>query len=175
MMPDDGPIVLEEPTPDPAGSAVAGDLQPPPSAVRGHPGADTADGAAEEPGDTGRSDAEILSLVVTPGAEPEPAGTSPAPDPGPAGAPPAASGSTSPSTRWHEIQAMFVDDPRSAVEQAAGLAGSSAEALVIAVQERQRALMSAWQADDTSTEDLRIALQHYRMFWNRLEDFPREP
>jgi hypothetical protein len=179
MMPDDSPAVLEEPASDPAGATVAGDLEPPPSVVWGHPGADTVNSAAEEPGDTGTADAEILSLVFTPVAEPEPAGTSPAADPGSAGALPAAS-SISPSaaapgpTRWHEIQAMFVDDPRSAVEQAAGLAGSSAEALVTSVQERQRALTSAWQGDDTSTEELRIALQHYRTFWNSLEEFARE-
>jgi hypothetical protein len=191
MMPDDSPVVLEEPASDPAGTTVADDLEPPPSIVWGHPGADTADGAAEEPGDTGTADAEILSLVITPDAEsgpadaspapdPGPAGASPAPDPGPADAFPAASGSISPSAaapapaRWHEIQAMFVDDPRLAVEQAAGLAGDSAEALIISVRERQHALMSAWQGDDAGTEELRIALQRYRTFWSCLEDFPRE-
>jgi hypothetical protein len=171
MMPDDSPTVLDEPTSHPAGTPVAGDLQPPPSVVWGHPGADMAAGPAEEPGGSSGADAEILSLVFAPGAEPEPAGTSPAPDPG---ASPAASGSTSPSTRWHEIQAMFVDDPRPAAEQAAGLANDSAEALVMSVQERRQELMSAWQRDDTGTEELRIALQHYRMFWNCLEDFSRE-
>jgi hypothetical protein len=70
---------------------------------------------------------------------------------------------------------MFVDDPRSAVEQAAGLAGGSAAALVMSVQERRHALLSAWRGDDTGTEELRIALQHYRTFWNCLEDFSREP
>jgi hypothetical protein len=69
---------------------------------------------------------------------------------------------------------MFVDDPRLAVEQAAGLTGDSAEALVISVRERQHALMSAWQGDDAGTEELRIALQRYRTFWSCLEDFPRE-
>jgi hypothetical protein len=64
---------------------------------------------------------------------------------------------------------MFVDDPRSSVELAAGLADDSAAALVLSVQERQHALLSAWQADGTGTEELRIALQDYRTFWNRLE------
>jgi hypothetical protein len=174
MMPDDSPTVLEEPTPDPPGAPVAGDLQPPPSVVWGHPGAVTADGAAEEPGVSGLADAEILSLVLAPGAEPDPAGTA-APDQGPAGASPAASTSTSPSAPWHEIQAMFVDDPRSAVEQAAGLAGERADALVMSVQERQQALMSAWHGDQAGTEELRTALQDYRTFWNYLANFPREP
>jgi len=167
MMPDDSPTVQDEPTSDPPGAPVAGDLQPPPSVVWGHPGPDTVGGPAEEPDVSGGADAEILSLVFAPGAEPEPAGTT-APDPGPAGASPADGGSASPSARWHEIQAMFVDDPRSAVEQAAGLAGDSADALVKSVQERQQALMSAWHGDDTGTEELRIALQDYRTFWNYL-------
>jgi hypothetical protein len=175
LMPGDSPTVVEEPASDPAATPAAGALQPPPFVVWGHPGADTANGTAEEPGVSGRADAEILSLVYAPGAESEPAGASPALDPGPAGASPAASGSASPSARWHEIQAMFVDDPRSAVEQAADLAGDGAETLVMSVRERQHALMSAWQRDDTGTEELRIALQHYRRFWNCLEEFFREP
>lgn len=86
----------------------------------------------------------------------------------------ATAGGNSPGERWHEIQSMFVDDPRSAVEMAAGLVGDSAETVMASVRERQQALLSAWQHDDTGTEDLRIALRHYREFWNRLRDFPRE-
>src|ERR1700733_1460326 len=43
--------------------------------------------------------------------------------PPPAGNPesPAASAAASLSARWHEIQALFVDDPRSSAEMAAGL------------------------------------------------------
>ena len=180
MMPDNRPAVLEEPASDPAGTTVADDHEPPPSVGWGHPGADTVDGAAEEPGDTRTADAEILSLVLTPDAEPEPADISAVPEPEPAVASPAASSSISPSAAaptpspWHEIQAMFVDDPRLAVEQAAGLASDSAEALIISVRERQHALTSAWQGEDAGTEELRIALRHYRTFWNCLEDFPRE-
>jgi hypothetical protein len=32
---------------------------------------------------------------------------------------------------------------------------------------------SAWQRGDAGTEELRVALQQYRTFWNRLEDFSR--
>jgi hypothetical protein len=202
MMPDSRPDVLEEPASDPAGTTLADDHEPPPSVGWGHPGADAVDGAAEEPGDTHTADAEILSLVLTPDPElepadisavpepepadisavpePEPADISAVPEPEPAVASPAASSSISPSAAapvsspWHEIQAMFVDDPRLAVEQAAGLASDSAEALIISVRERQHALMSAWQGEDAGTEKLRMALQHYRTFWNGLEDFPRE-
>jgi len=69
---------------------------------------------------------------------------------------------------------MFVDDPRSSLELAAGLVGDSVEALVMSVKERQKSLLSAWHGDDTGTEELRTTLQQYRAFWNRLEDFPRD-
>jgi hypothetical protein len=177
MMPDDNPAARHMLTSDPADATVEDDVQSPTPVAWGHPVDDNAN-AAEEPGASGRADAEILSLVVTPGAEFEPAGSTPAandPKDVPAVAPPASNGSTSPAARWPDIQAMFVDDPRSAVERAAGLAGDCAEALVLSVQERQRALMSAWQGDDTGTEELRVALRDYRAFWNHLEEFPREP
>lgn len=69
---------------------------------------------------------------------------------------------------------MFVDDPRSSVELAAGLVGDSAEALVVSVREQQYSLLSAWQGDDAGTEEMRTILQQYRTLWNRLEDFSRE-
>src|SRR5450755_1785704 len=43
------------------------------------------------------------------------------------------------ATRWPDIQAMFVDDPRASVEQAAGLVDDCVEALVVSVKERQHA------------------------------------
>ena len=76
--------------------------------------------------------------------------------------------------RWPDIQAMFVDDPRASVEQAAGLVDDCVEALVVSVKERQHALLSDWQGTGTDTEQLRTALQRYRAFWSRLEDFSRQ-
>ena len=73
---------------------------------------------------------------------------------------------------WNEVQAMFVDDPRASIERAAGLADERVEALIESVRERQRSLQSAWWADDAGTEELRVALQHYRTFWNSLEGLP---
>jgi hypothetical protein len=78
------------------------------------------------------------------------------------------------STRWHEIQVMFVDDPRSAVETAAGLVDDSSQALVAFVKEQQDSLRAAWHGEDAGTEELRVALQHYRAFGTRLADFSRE-
>jgi hypothetical protein len=120
-------------------------------------------GTAAKDGATGTARAETLSPTLAAGARPGLAQTSPA-----------TAGGNSPDERWHEIQAMFVDDPRSAVELAAGLAGDSAETVIASVRERQQALLSPWQRDDTGTEELRIALRHYRGFWNRLRDLPRE-
>src|SRR5512133_842268 len=73
---------------------------------------------------------------------------------------PAASATASESTRWHEIQVMFVDDPRSAVELAAGLVDDSSQAVVAFVKEQQDSLLAAWHGEDTGTEELRVALQH---------------
>ena len=149
---------------DPAGVITAGDPQSPDAAAPEHPGATDADSALAEPGVAGASDAGSPSAVVpAPDAEPEPARAAPV-----------AGDSTSADARWHEILTMFVDDPRSSVELAAGLVDDSAEALVTFVQERQHALLSAWQGDDAGTEEMRIALQQYRTFWNRIEDLSRE-
>jgi hypothetical protein len=76
--------------------------------------------------------------------------------------------------RWPDIQAMFVDDPRASVEQAAGLVDDCVEALVVSIKERQHAMLSDWRGTGTDTEQLRTALQRYRTFWSRLEDFSRQ-
>jgi len=95
-------------------------------------------------------------------------------EPGVADVPDAGSPSACADERWHEILTMFVDDPRSSVELAAGLVDDSAEALVTFVQERQHALLSSWQGDDAGTEQMRVALQEYRTFWNRIDDLSRD-
>jgi hypothetical protein len=123
-----------------------------------------ADVSVADVSDADVSDAGSPSAVVpAPDAEPEPALASPVAEDG-----------TSADERWHEILTMFVDDPRSSVELAAGLVDDSAEALVMFVQERQHALLSTWQGDDAGTEQMRVALQGYRTFWNRIEDLSRD-
>jgi hypothetical protein len=99
---------------------------------------------------------------------------SPAAEPGSAPAAPAAREGTSRSTRWQAVQSMFVDDPRSSLELAAGLVGDSVESVVSSVKEQQHSLLSAWQGDDRGTGELRTTLRQYRAFWNRLEDFSRD-
>jgi hypothetical protein len=87
---------------------------------------------------------------------------------------PAPSATASPSARWHEIQAMFVDDPRSSAEMAADLVDDSVQALIASVRKRQDSLLAAWHGENAGTEELRAAVQHYRAFGNRLVDFTRE-
>jgi hypothetical protein len=164
MVPEDGRDMPQGLDLDSAGVITAGDPESPDPAAAEYPGATDADSALAEPGVADVSDAEsppaVVSALV---AEPELTLASPVAD-----------DSTSADARWHEILAMFVDDPRSSVELAAGLVDDSAEALVTFVQERQHALLSAWQGDDAGTEEMRIALQQYRTFWNRIEDLSRE-
>jgi hypothetical protein len=149
---------------DPAGAIPEGDPRSPAPAASGYPGVTAAGSAAAEPGLAEGEDAE----------RPFAFSGSPAAEPGSAPAASVARDSTSPGTRWQTIQAMFVDDPRSSVELAAGLVGDSAETLVVSVREQQHSLLSAWQGDDAGTEEMRTTLQQYRTLWNRLEDFSRE-
>jgi hypothetical protein len=72
-------------------------------------------------------------------------------------------------TRWNEIQGKFVDEPRSAVQQADTLVSEVVEKITQMFTDEHSALESQWkQGNDVSTEDLRKALQHYRSFFNRL-------
>ena len=71
--------------------------------------------------------------------------------------------------RWSNIQTGFVDEPRKAVEEADELVESVLNKLSeVFTRERQK-LSSQWERGDrVSTEDLRITLQRYRSFFDRL-------
>jgi hypothetical protein len=72
-------------------------------------------------------------------------------------------------TRWKEVQTAFVDEPRSAVEQADSLVASAMKRLAEVFAEERQKLEGQWdRGDNVSTEDLRIALQRYRTFFHRL-------
>ncbi len=72
-------------------------------------------------------------------------------------------------TRWNEIQGKFVDEPRSAVQQADTLVSEVIEKITQMFANEHSSLEGQWnQGNDVSTEDLRKALQHYRSFFNRL-------
>ena len=71
--------------------------------------------------------------------------------------------------RWTEVQTGFVDEPRRAVEQADGLVASAMKRLAEVFAEERSRLEKQWDRGDTvSTEDLRVALQRYRSFFQRL-------
>jgi hypothetical protein len=72
-------------------------------------------------------------------------------------------------TRWKEIQTAFVDEPRRAVEQADNLVASAMKRLAEVFAEERSGLEKQWdRGDNVSTEDLRVALQRYRSFFQRL-------
>jgi len=72
-------------------------------------------------------------------------------------------------TRWKEVQTAFVDEPRKAVEEADSLVASAMKRLAEVFSEERSRLEGQWdRGDNVSTEDLRVALQRYRSFFDRL-------
>ncbi len=70
---------------------------------------------------------------------------------------------------WSEIQGRFVDDPQDAVRSADTLVAEVMQALAGTFSERKQGLEGQWgRGEQVATEDLRVALQHYRSFFNRL-------
>ena len=71
--------------------------------------------------------------------------------------------------RWEEIQVRFVDEPRNAVEDADALVASVMQRLADGFAEERERLEGMWgRGEDVGTEDLRVALQRYRVFFHRL-------
>jgi hypothetical protein len=67
------------------------------------------------------------------------------------------------------VQAGFVDEPRRAVEDADNLVASLMKKLAEGFANERGRLEKQWdRGDNVSTEDLRIALQRYRSFFDRL-------
>ena len=72
-------------------------------------------------------------------------------------------------SRWDSIQAGFVDEPRRAVEQADSLIAEVMKTLAGSFAEERTNLESQLDSgDEVSTEDLRVGLQRYRSFFDRL-------
>jgi molecular chaperone GrpE (heat shock protein) len=71
--------------------------------------------------------------------------------------------------RWEAVQSSFVDEPQQAVEQADALVTEVIKRLTRTFQETHDSLEAQLgEADDVSTEDLRVGLQRYRSFFERL-------
>ena len=71
--------------------------------------------------------------------------------------------------RWTDIQTAFVDEPRRAVERADELVAEVIKRLAESFAQERARLEGQWgRGDNVSTEDLRVALQRYRAFFDRL-------
>ena len=71
--------------------------------------------------------------------------------------------------RWTDIQTAFVDEPRHAVERADELVAQVIKRLADSFAQERSRLEGQWgRGDNVSTEDLRVALQRYHAFFDRL-------
>lgn len=71
--------------------------------------------------------------------------------------------------RWHELQSRFVDDPRVTVERADELVDDLMRTIAQQFADARAELERQWtEGGDASTEDLRLTLQRYRSFFERL-------
>lgn len=71
--------------------------------------------------------------------------------------------------RWDTIQIGFVDEPMYAVESAGRLLAEVLGDLASTFATKRKDLEAQWRhGGDTSTEELRVAFQAYRSFFNRL-------
>ena len=72
-------------------------------------------------------------------------------------------------SRWQDIQTSFIDEPTRAVEQADSLVAEIMQQLAKTfAAERAHLEEQGEHGKDISTEDLRMALRHYRSFFDRL-------
>ena len=72
-------------------------------------------------------------------------------------------------SRWRELQAGFVDEPQRVVEAADTLVAEVMQRLAQTFAAERESLEAQWAGGgEASTEDLRVALQRYRSFFERL-------
>lgn len=72
-------------------------------------------------------------------------------------------------SRWDDVQAAFVDDPKECVQRADALVAQVIEELTTGFSRARSRLEARWaRGEDASTEDLRVALKRYREFFQRL-------
>jgi hypothetical protein len=71
--------------------------------------------------------------------------------------------------RWSAVQTAFVDDPKDCVQKADVLVSDLVEQLTTGFSHARSRLEEQWaRGEEASTEDLRVALMHYREFFERL-------
>ena len=71
--------------------------------------------------------------------------------------------------RWQDVQVGFVDEPQRCVQDADALVAEVMQRLADGFAQERRNLEAQWAGGgEASTEDLRLALQRYRSFFNRL-------
>ncbi len=84
-------------------------------------------------------------------------------------APPLVSDPNSYLDRWQSVQAGFVDEPRSAVQEADALVAEVIQRIAEGFAQERDSLEKQWSGgENVDTEQLRIALQRYRSFFTRL-------
>jgi hypothetical protein len=72
-------------------------------------------------------------------------------------------------SRWNDVQATFVDDPKDCVAKADGLVSDAVDQLTTSFSHARSRLEEQWaKGEEASTEDLRVALKRYRDFFDRL-------
>jgi hypothetical protein len=71
--------------------------------------------------------------------------------------------------QWVKVQTGFVDEPRQTVQDADQLVASVMQRLAQGFADERAGLEKQWsQGENVSTEDLRLGLQKYRSFFDRL-------
>jgi hypothetical protein len=72
-------------------------------------------------------------------------------------------------SRWEQLQAKFVDEPQEVVREADALVSDVFDHVTRTFAREREGLEQQWnQGEEASTEDLRVALQRYRSFFERL-------
>lgn len=71
--------------------------------------------------------------------------------------------------RWGAVQAAFVDDPKECVQKADVLVSDLVDQLTTGFANARSRLEDQWaRGEEANTESLRVALMHYREFFERL-------
>jgi hypothetical protein len=72
-------------------------------------------------------------------------------------------------SEWDNIQIGFVDEPRKSVEKADSLVANVMKRLAEVFADERKKLEGQWdRGENVDTEALRVALQRYRSFFDRL-------